>query len=154
MRDWVLLQFCIWAQGRNWFWWYYKRVCLSEGYTSRPLLVTSLPCLFSRKYCTLPITLEIGKINNLITVFSFAFIYWECPAENTGDGISETLNFKIFSGSIPPDPPGLGRLRRVNFPPACTYRYLYIAHEINAQGWKKGLGLEGVGRGGSGGDTF
>ena len=32
-RDWVLLQFCIWAQGRNWYWWHYNRVCLSEGYT-------------------------------------------------------------------------------------------------------------------------
>ena len=32
------------------------------------------------------------------------------PAENTGDGISETLNLKIFSGSMPPDPPGLGCL--------------------------------------------
>ena len=42
MRDWVLFQFCIWAQGRNWYWLHYKGVCLSEGYTSRPLLVTSL----------------------------------------------------------------------------------------------------------------
>ena len=41
-RDWALLQFCIWSQGRNWYWWYYNRVCLSGGYTSRPLLVTSL----------------------------------------------------------------------------------------------------------------
>ena len=47
--------------------------------------------------------------------------------------------------------PGLGRLGRVNFSsPACTfkisryadYRYL-VAYEINAQGWKKRLGLEG-----------
>ena len=41
-RDWVPLQFCIWAQWRNWYWWHYNRVCLSEGYTFRPLLVTSL----------------------------------------------------------------------------------------------------------------
>ena len=41
MRDLALLQFCIWAQGRNWYWWHYNRVCLSDGYTSRPLLVTT-----------------------------------------------------------------------------------------------------------------
>ena len=41
-RDWALLQFYIWAQGSNWYWWHYNRVCLSEGYTFRPLLVTSL----------------------------------------------------------------------------------------------------------------
>ena len=34
------------------------------------------------------------------------------------------------------------------------HRYLYIAHEINAQGWKRGLGLEGVGRGGRGGGEY
>ena len=32
-------------------------------------------------------------------------IYWKCPAEKPGDGISEILNFKIFWGSMPPDPP-------------------------------------------------
>ena len=48
-RDWALLQFCIWAQGRNWYWWYYNRVCLSGGYRSRPLLVTSfIASLFYR----------------------------------------------------------------------------------------------------------
>ena len=31
--------------------------------------------------------------------------------------ISETLNLKIFWGSMPPDPTRLGRLRRYNFPP-------------------------------------
>ena len=41
-RDWVLLQFCIWPQGRNWYWWHYNTICLSEGYTSRSLLVSSL----------------------------------------------------------------------------------------------------------------
>ena len=50
-----------------------------------------------------------------------------------------------------PDYPWLGRLRHVNFSsPTCTfkisryadYRYL-VAHEINAQGWKKRLCLEG-----------
>ena len=49
--DWVLLQFCIWAQGRNWYWWHYNRICLSKGYTSRPLLLTSLiASLFSTSF--------------------------------------------------------------------------------------------------------
>ena len=53
--------------------------------------------------------------------------------------------------------PGLGRLRRANFSPGCTftisryaadYQYL-VAYEIIAPGWKKRFGLEGVGgRGG------
>ena len=30
-----------------------------------------------------------------------------------GDGISETLNSKIFWGSMPPDPPSCKRLRRL-----------------------------------------
>ena len=102
-RDWVLLQFCIWAQGHNWYWWHYNRACLSEGYTSRPLLVTSLiggghHCHHTR-----------DKYNKqLITAFFFVFISWKCPAENAGDGISETLNLKIFWGSMPPDSPRFG----------------------------------------------
>ena len=32
---------------------------------------------------------------------------------------------------------------------AANYRYL-VAYEINARGWKKRLGLEGVGEGGGG----
>ena len=31
----TLLQFSIWAEGRSWYWWYYNRVCPSEGNTSR-----------------------------------------------------------------------------------------------------------------------
>ena len=97
----------------------------------------------------------MGKIiiikQQIITAFSFVFIYGKCPAENAGDGTSETPNLKIFWGSFPPKYPGLGRLRRVNFSsPTCTskisryadYRYL-VAHEINAQGWKKRPCLEG-----------
>ena len=38
-------------------------------------------------------------------------IYWKCPSEKPGDGISETLNFKIFGGSMPPDPPRCKCLR-------------------------------------------
>ena len=39
-------------------------------------LITRFPCLFRRKY----------------------------PSENAGKGISECLGFKIFWGSMPPDP--------------------------------------------------
>ena len=63
--------------------------------------------------------------------------------KNAGDGISENPNLKIFGGERPPTPPGLGRLRRANST-SSSYRYL-VAYEINAQGWKKRLGLEGVG---------
>ena len=67
--------------------------------------------------------------------------------KNAGDGISENPNLKIFGGERPPTPPGLGRLRRANST-SSSYRYL-VAYEINAQGWKKRLGLEGVGGGGA-----
>ena len=71
--------------------------------------------------------------------------------------------FEKFVGEHAPSrPPCLGRLGLANFSsPACTfkiscytanYRHL-IAYEINAQGWKKRLSLEGVGMvwGGGGG---
>ena len=42
-----------------------------EGYVSRPLLVTSLTAslFYSFVHCTLPITLEKGKINNHLLHF-------------------------------------------------------------------------------------
>ena len=89
--------------------------------------------------------LVLIRINMVITAFSSVFIYWKCPAENVGDGISK---------SMPPDFPRFGRFWCANFSLVCTfkiscyaadYRYL-IAYEINAQGWKR-LGLEGVGGG-------
>ena len=55
------------------------------------------------------------KKKQLITAFSFVFVYWEYHAENAGDDLSEALNLKIFWVSMPPDslppPTGLGRLR-------------------------------------------
>ena len=54
---------------------------------------------------------------------------------------------------MPPDVPRFGRFQCTNFSLGCTfkispysadYQYL-IAYEIIAQGWKKRLGLEGVG---------
>ena len=60
---------------------------------------------FSLKHCTLPITLEMGKINNyLLHVPSFIF------PENTGDDISETLNLNIFWWSMHPEPLDLERV--------------------------------------------
>ena len=66
---------------------------------------------------------------------------------------------KRLGEHAPSRPPCLGRFGRANFSsPACTfkisrytanYRHL-IAYEINAQGWKKRLSLEGVGGGGGG----
>ena len=52
------------------------------------------------------------KINNFLPHFC-RIIYWKCPTEKPGDGISETLHFKIFRGSVPPDPPSCRRLRRL-----------------------------------------
>ena len=43
------------------------------------------------------------KINNFLLHF-FRIIYWKCPAEKPGDGISKTLNFKIFGGACPQTP--------------------------------------------------
>ena len=77
------------------------------------------------------------------------YCFSQCPAENAGDGISETLNLKIFRGSMPQTPLGLGCLWRTNFySPACAFKisryaadYWYLtAYEINAaQGLKKKL---------------
>ena len=72
---------------------------------------------------------------------------------------------KFLWEHAPSRSPCLGRLGLANFSsPACTfkiscytanYRHL-IAYEINAQGWKKRLSLEGVGMvwGAGGGGTF
>ena len=128
-----------------WYWWRCNRVCPSEGYAPRPLLVTSLiASLFYPLFpwhCTLPITLEMGKINGYLLHF-FSFIF----TENTGDDISETLNLNIFWWSTHPGPLNLERLRSLNFSSrahtfkishnALDYRYL-IANEIIAKGRKK-----------------
>ena len=50
------------------------------------ILMASL-AFFFLKHCTLlPTTLEMGKINN------WTYFYRKCPAENAGNGISETLD--------------------------------------------------------------
>ena len=135
------------AEGRNWYWWRYNRFSRSEGCTSRPLTSLMAPLFYflPETVCTLPIV----------------FIYPKWPAENARDGISfPDPKFEKFLGEHAPSrPPCLGRLGLANFSsPACTfkiscytanYRHL-IAYEINAQGWKKRLSLEGVGKGGGG----
>ena len=82
----------------------------------RPLLVTCLHCFsYFFLFGTLQLTentREMVKINNFLLHFC-RIIYWKCPAEKPGDGISKTLNFKIFWGSMPPDPPSCKRLRRL-----------------------------------------
>ena len=65
---------------------------------------------------------------------------------------------------MPPVSPRFGApLGRANFSsPSCTFKisryaahYWYLkSYEINAQGWKKRLGLEGLEKGGGGGMHF
>ena len=84
----------------------------------------------------------VKKKQQLITAFSFVFVYWEYHAENAGDGISEAPNLKIFWVSMPPDwpppPPQdwgafafLLSLRAPSKAHAANYRY-HIDYEINA----------------------
>ena len=51
------------SYGRNWYWWHYNRVCLSVPWWRHWFT------LFCRGHCTLPITLEMGKINNQLLHF-------------------------------------------------------------------------------------
>ena len=73
--------------------------------------------LFFRKQCTFQTTQEMGKISN------WAIFYSKYPAENTGNGISETLNWNIFRGNMPTDPPTLGHLPCYNVSSPCEYTF-------------------------------
>ena len=54
--------------------------------------------------CSLPKTLQMGKINNqLLHFLSDLFIEM-----SFGNGIPDTLNFKIVLGGMPPDRPNFG----------------------------------------------
>ena len=44
------------------------------------------------------------KIKQLIIALAI-FLYWKCPAENAGNGISEPLNLKNFAGEHAPQTP-------------------------------------------------
>ena len=50
-----------------------------------------------------------------LTAFSLVFIFWRCPVENAGNGISVTVKLEVFSGSILIDPACLERLQRSHF---------------------------------------
>ena len=82
--------------------------------------------LFSYIQCTLQTTQEMGKLNNW-TIF-----YWKCPAENAGNGISETLNWNIFWGKMPTDSSTLGHLwcYNVSSPSAYTFKISRYATEV------------------------
>ena len=69
--------------------------------------------LFSSKQCTVTDSTRDGYNKPLTAAFSCVSICWKRPAENTGNGICETLYLGIFfvggGGSKPPDPFRLGR---------------------------------------------
>ena len=133
------------AQGRNWYdWWHYNRVCPSERYTSRPLLVTSLmaslfyPFFLPSPVCTLQITLEMGKINNYYCIFLRLYLtkmsWRKCRRWHFRDP-----KFKHYlGGACLQTTPGLGRQTSL---PACTFkisRYAadyrcFIGYEFKAQ---------------------
>ena len=70
---------------------------------------------FFHKNCTSRSTLEMSKNKQLTFAYYCILICGNCPVENTGNGISETLNLKIFWGSMPPDPTRLCHLCHYNF---------------------------------------
>ena len=59
----------------------------------------------------------------LATALIFLRIYLlKYPSEIFGDGISETLNFKILCGNMPPEPPSLEHPRRSKHS-SCAYNF-------------------------------
>ena len=73
---------------------------------------------FRRKHCTLPIPLEMGKINNQLLYF---------PSSSFTKNVlqkTQEMAFPIISGqACAQTPPGLGHLRRCNFSsPAYTFK--------------------------------
>ena len=107
----------------------------------------------------LPITLEMVKKKQqqqLITAFSFVFVYWEYHAENAGDGISEALNLKIFWVSMPPDCPpppqdwGAFVFLLPSFSP-CTFKSSRCWLQVSYSLWNQCPGMEEAWGGGGGG---
>ena len=70
---------------------------------------------FFHKNCASQSTLEMSKNKQLTFAYYCILICGNCPVENTGNGISETLNLKIFWGSMLPDPTRLCHLCHYNF---------------------------------------
>ena len=64
------------------------------------MILTASHAIFSHKHCTLRTTLEMGKNRQLTSAFACVLICRKYPEENAGNGISKTLNFKIFRGSM------------------------------------------------------
>ena len=75
---------------------------------------------FFHKNCTSRSTLEMSKNKQLTFAYYCILICGNCPVENTGNGISETLNLKIFWGSMPPDPTRLCHLCHYSFSSTCA----------------------------------
>ena len=110
----------------------------------------------------LPITLEMVKKKQqqqLITAFSFVFVYWEYHAENAGDGISEALNLKIFWVSMPPDSPppppqdwGAFVFLLPSFSP-CTFKSSRCWLQVSYSLWNQCPGMEEAGGGGGKGQV-
>ena len=74
------------------------------------------------------------KMNNFLLSFC-RIIYGKCPAEKPGDGISETLNFKLFWGNMPPDPPSCKRLRRLG--KIYSRAYIFKIPRYAPNSWRK-----------------
>ena len=74
-------------------WFYYSMILMASH------------AIFSHKHCTLRTTLEMGKNRQLTSAFACVLIWRKCPEENAGNGISKTLNFKVFRGSMPVQQP-------------------------------------------------
>ena len=88
---------------------------------------------FFHKNCTSRSTLEMSKNKQLTFAYYCILICGNCPVENTGNGISETLNLKIFWGSMPPDPTRLCHLCHYSFSSmhVCIFKiscYMYACH--------------------------
>ena len=83
------------------------KITLCQSETKHPF--------FFHKNCTSRSTLEMSKNKQLTFAYYCILICGNCPVENTGNGISETLNLKIFWGSMPPDPTRLCHLCHYNF---------------------------------------
>ena len=74
-------------------WFYYSMILMASH------------AIFSHKHYTLRTTLEMGKNRQLTSAFACVLICRKCPEENAGNGISKTLNFKVFRGSMPVQQP-------------------------------------------------
>ena len=74
------------------------------------------------------------------------FYLLKCPSEIVGNGVSETLNLKIFLEGMPPDHPSLEGLR-CSIHSSCAYTFksratplkLIVDLDADRAGWMKGI---------------